>query len=338
MSESGDGRSWLITRIISSGVMPLATMPGDEGAGAGADVDVELVDRAVDGQQVERAQRADLVHAAGEPTAAQHERGLGTALGDLFGSEHPRDSVRGVSSSTTFPMAAGHYAGSAVRSGPPRRRRLPGDRLGRGRRPAGSRRPRRPTRRSPARTCEQGLAKQMRHVGGAERRLRHRPRRRAATGRCSAGHRTRRRTLASNTKLFTMAALLDRFGAQATFKTRVYARVRPRAGRAAHARRERGGGRGRRPGARQADPSLAATACPLTPLGRLAGEIRRAGIKRITRQGAARTTRSSTAVAAFRPAAWTPRASSGRSPASPTTRASSTATTRGIRSSSPPGR
>ena len=49
----------------------------DQRAGAGADVDVELVDGAVDGQQIERAQRADLVHAAGEAAAAEHERGLG---------------------------------------------------------------------------------------------------------------------------------------------------------------------------------------------------------------------------------------------------------------------
>ena len=50
---------------------------GDERAGAGADVDVELVDGAVDREQVERAQRADLVDAAGEAAAAEDERGLG---------------------------------------------------------------------------------------------------------------------------------------------------------------------------------------------------------------------------------------------------------------------
>ena len=48
---------------------------GHERAGAGADVDVELVDRAVHGQQVERAQGADLVDAAREAAAAQHQRG-----------------------------------------------------------------------------------------------------------------------------------------------------------------------------------------------------------------------------------------------------------------------
>ena len=49
----------------------------DQRAGAGADVDVELVDGAVDGEQVERAQGADLVHAAREAAAAEHQRGLG---------------------------------------------------------------------------------------------------------------------------------------------------------------------------------------------------------------------------------------------------------------------
>ena len=49
---------------------------GDEGAGAGADVDVEVVDGAVDREQVERAQGADLVDAAGEAAAAEHQGGL----------------------------------------------------------------------------------------------------------------------------------------------------------------------------------------------------------------------------------------------------------------------
>ena len=45
----------------------------DERTGAGAHVDVELVDGAVHGQQVERAQGADLVDAAGETATAQHQ-------------------------------------------------------------------------------------------------------------------------------------------------------------------------------------------------------------------------------------------------------------------------
>src|SRR4029079_3234097 len=68
-----------------------------------------------------------------------------------------------------------------------------------------------------------GLAKQMRHVGGAS----------GAFVSDIDASRTRtlfvwsshtRWILASNTKLFTMAALLDRYGASATFETRAYAR------------------------------------------------------------------------------------------------------------------
>jgi hypothetical protein len=50
---------------------------GDQRTGARADVDVELVDRAVDRQQIERAQRADLIDASGEAATAEYERGLG---------------------------------------------------------------------------------------------------------------------------------------------------------------------------------------------------------------------------------------------------------------------
>ena len=53
---------------------------GDEGAGAGADVDVEVVDGAVDGEQVEGAQGADLVDPAGESAAAEHQGGLRRAF------------------------------------------------------------------------------------------------------------------------------------------------------------------------------------------------------------------------------------------------------------------
>jgi hypothetical protein len=49
---------------------------GDERPRAGADVDVEVVDRAVHGEEIQRAKRADLVDAAGEPSAAEDERGL----------------------------------------------------------------------------------------------------------------------------------------------------------------------------------------------------------------------------------------------------------------------
>ena len=53
---------------------PVGRQRGDQRAGAGADVDVELVDAAVDREEVERAQRADLIDPAGEAAAAEHER------------------------------------------------------------------------------------------------------------------------------------------------------------------------------------------------------------------------------------------------------------------------
>ena len=74
-SWNGVGTCWLTTRIISSGVTPLAVSAATNEPGARAHVDVELVDGAVHRQQVERSQGADLVDAAGEPAAAQHQRG-----------------------------------------------------------------------------------------------------------------------------------------------------------------------------------------------------------------------------------------------------------------------
>ena len=53
---------------------------GDEGAGAGADVDVEVVDGAVDGEKVEGAEGADLVDAACHSAAAEHQGGLRRAF------------------------------------------------------------------------------------------------------------------------------------------------------------------------------------------------------------------------------------------------------------------
>ncbi len=51
---------------------------GDERAGGGADIDVELVDGGVYGEQVDRAQGADLIDPAGEPAAAEDEGRLVT--------------------------------------------------------------------------------------------------------------------------------------------------------------------------------------------------------------------------------------------------------------------
>jgi serine-type D-Ala-D-Ala carboxypeptidase/endopeptidase (penicillin-binding protein 4) len=89
-----------------------------------------------------------------------------------------------------------------------------------------------------------------------------------------------RRILASNTKLFTTGAVLDRFGANGRFSTRVYARRR-------HARQGHtlegslvivGAG----------DPALASVGfarhnnLPLTRIANLASDVRKAGIRRIT--------------------------------------------------------
>ncbi len=77
---------------------PVGEHPGDEGAGAGADVDVEVVYGAVDREQVERAQGADLVDPTGEAAAAEHESGLRGpfAAGAAFWAEG--------SMSTTLPI------------------------------------------------------------------------------------------------------------------------------------------------------------------------------------------------------------------------------------------
>jgi len=88
------------------------------------------------------------------------------------------------------------------------------------------------------------------------------------------------RVLASNTKLFTTAAVLDRFGAQSRLDTSLYARRAD----AIHGERLNGSivivGAG--------DPALGSpgfarrNGLPLTPLGELARQVRRAGIRRVT--------------------------------------------------------
>ena len=56
---------------------PVGRQGGDERAGRGPHIDVELVDVAVDREEVEGAQGADLVDGPGEAAAAEHQRGLG---------------------------------------------------------------------------------------------------------------------------------------------------------------------------------------------------------------------------------------------------------------------
>ncbi len=124
-----------------------------------------------------------------------------------------------------------------------------------------------------------GLARQMYRVGGAS----------GAYVRDLDASRNRtlfswasrtRRALASNTKLFTMAAVLDRFGAEASFKTRVYAR--PAGTVAGHTLR------GSLVVVGAGDPALGRAGfarrygLPLTPLGELATDVRKAGIKRVS--------------------------------------------------------
>ena len=82
---------------------------GHEGARAGADVDVELVDGPVDREQVERPQGADLVDAAGEAAAAEDERGLGAPRRGACPSRAAVRRCLPASRSTTFPMRDGQY-------------------------------------------------------------------------------------------------------------------------------------------------------------------------------------------------------------------------------------
>jgi len=124
-----------------------------------------------------------------------------------------------------------------------------------------------------------GLAKQMKRVGGASGAFVSdvdAARKRTLFG--WASH--TRRILASNTKVFSMAALLDRYGARATFKTRVYPRPAGRVeGHTLHGSLVVVGA---------GDPALGKRdfarryGLPSTPLGQLASQVRRAGIKRVT--------------------------------------------------------
>ena len=69
---------------------PVRHHAGHERPRAGSHVDVELVDGAVDRQQVERSQGADLVDAAGEAPAAEDERGLRSTLATFSAPSRPR--------------------------------------------------------------------------------------------------------------------------------------------------------------------------------------------------------------------------------------------------------
>ncbi len=89
-----------------------------------------------------------------------------------------------------------------------------------------------------------------------------------------------RRVLASNTKLFTMATALDRFGAAGRLQTSLYPRRADAVqGSTLHGNLVLVGG---------GDPALASShfasrnGLPLTPLGNLVRDVRAAGITRVT--------------------------------------------------------
>ena len=285
MSVSGDGRSLVEHPHHLLGGDPVGEHAGDERAGAGADVDVELVDRAVDGEQVERPQGADLVHAAGEPAAAQDERGLRTDAGDFSWLRAPRDSVRGVSSSTTFPMASGALCTGRRRSTPGSRfvrGRSTANRAGLGARVRAARAAPRPARRvdlalPPGARAGQADAtrrRRQRRLGQRPRRVRPRPAvqlgvedRRASSPRtrscsrrppCSTGS-------APNGQAQDHGLSAAPLGPSTGTRSR-----QPRAGRR------------RRPGARRAAASPSTTTCPSRRWARSPRRSRKDGIKRVT--------------------------------------------------------
>ena len=255
-----------------------------ERARARADVDVELVDGPVDREEVERAQRADLVDAAREAAAAQYERRARLAAAPLRGRALRLRLATALRRPFEF-YYLGHLGSDDDLSGAGgcgrRRRSAPSARSGRGK------------RRAPR-------AQAGRRDGPGERplrRLRLRPERSRRP--VLAKRATKRRILASNTKLFTTAAALNRFGSRGPV-------------------RHRGAGR---PPARTAAASCAATSTCAAAATRVRQHvIRRARLRR--RRGDARGPRAR-GEAGRRPARHGQRAratnrSSTRSAAGPT--------------------
>ncbi len=88
---------------------------GDEGTRRGADVDVEVVDGAVDRQQVQGAQGADLIDAPGEAAAAEHEGGLvAPAPAPALDRGGPADAPRGMRRPRAAAAAAFFWVGSSL--------------------------------------------------------------------------------------------------------------------------------------------------------------------------------------------------------------------------------
>ena len=209
---------------------PVGDQARDEGAGAGADVDVELVDRPVGRQQVERPQRADLIDAAGEAAAAEDERRLRRACGvrgagdrlrlrsgglDIDDLAHRPGDYRNRYTRTAHPAAS-------ARRVSPIPRRILRRRAGARRDAPPARRPRSPrSRRSPRRLAAAAsglslgelrdqLADAIAEAGGASGAWVYDPE--AAATVLFATTARRRRIPASNQKLFTTAAFLDQLG------------------------------------------------------------------------------------------------------------------------------
>ena len=178
---------------------------GDERAGRRADVDVELVDRAVDRQQVERAQRADLVDAAGEAAAAEDERGLRRGAGRRRGADFAPCRT-----AAACPARGGPRSPSVPECslGVMQRRTVQAvvcaPRCGLFGRARGRRRARRPRR------CASELARAVPRAGRALRRLRPRPGHRAHA--LLAPRHGQPARPASNEKLLVTAAALLTYG------------------------------------------------------------------------------------------------------------------------------
>ena len=239
MSRNGDGDLVVDHAHHLLGRHAVGRERRDQRARARADVDVELVDRAVDRQQVERPQRADLVDRAREAAAAEHERRLGA------GRAAARLAARGGGARGALARAALELHDLAHL--PPEtssaRRRLPGRdfRAVRGFRTLDDafhgpdRHARLPARRPRARRRLGGVAvRDGPRAGGADacrrpqlRRGGGRPRHRPADLLRAGGT---PRMPASVQKLYTSATALRRFGASGRLTTTVLATAPPDAG------------------------------------------------------------------------------------------------------------
>ena len=268
-------------------------MLADEGAGAGADVDVEVVDRAVYREQVECAQRPDLVDAAGEAAAAEDERRLVAAPASPWAASpcpalglqrydlaHGRVVVPACPAVATLPRVRGLQGHRAERSlGSQDQTKLGGGDcrgrpLRRGLRGRGPSRPARPYaglcegRGGPSRfggKLKRALARKLRKAGGIGgawvKDL--------TAGRVVFARLDRRRlALASNMKLFTTGTAVTRLGPDETLDTTAWALGTVDEGGVLHGRLLiRGAG----------DPTMSGQR-----LAKLASRVKAKGVRRVT--------------------------------------------------------